>query len=62
MPNGIDIEQVRSAHLLRCGYDVLFAGRLIEHKNVDVLLDVFDEVVADNDATLCIVGDGPEPK
>nr|WP_269446042.1 hypothetical protein [Haloquadratum walsbyi] len=27
-----------------------------------MLLDVFDEVVADNDATLCIVGDGPEPK
>ena len=62
MPNGIDVEQVRSAHLLQWGYDVLSAGRLIEHNNVDVLLDVFDEVVADNDATLCIVGDGPEPK
>jgi len=29
---------------------------------VDVLLDVFYGVVADRDATLCIVEDGPEPE
>ena len=39
---------------------MLFAGRLIEHKNVDLLLEAFDRVAADNDATLGIVGDGPE--
>jgi glycosyltransferase involved in cell wall biosynthesis len=39
---------------------VLFAGRLIEHKNVDLLLEAFDAVAADHDATLGIVGDGPE--
>jgi len=39
---------------------VLFAGRLIEHKNVDVLLDAFDAVANDHDTTLGIVGDGPE--
>jgi glycosyltransferase involved in cell wall biosynthesis len=60
VPNGIDVEQVRSAPLPERGYDVLFAGRLIEHKNVDVLLDAFDEVGADHDATLGIIGDGPE--
>jgi glycosyltransferase involved in cell wall biosynthesis len=39
---------------------VLFAGRLIEHKNVDFLLDAFDEVADAHDVTLGIVGDGPE--
>ncbi|WP_058997613.1 glycosyltransferase family 4 protein [Haloarcula sp. CBA1127] len=60
VPNGIDVKQVRSAPLPEQGYDVLFAGRLIEHKNVDVLLNAFDEVASEHDATLGIVGDGPE--
>ncbi|SEO83522.1 Glycosyltransferase involved in cell wall bisynthesis [Halorientalis persicus] len=63
VPNGLDTEQVRSAPLPNDpaeGYDVLFAGRLIEHKNVDVLLDAFDSVATRHDATLGIVGDGPE--
>ncbi|WP_434522779.1 glycosyltransferase family 4 protein [Halorubrum sp. AS12] len=60
VPNGIDVEQVRAAPLPDRGYDVLFAGRLIEHKNVDVLLEAFDAVAAEHDATLGIIGDGPE--
>jgi glycosyltransferase involved in cell wall biosynthesis len=38
---------------------VLYAGRLIEDKNVALLLDAFDRVAAECDATLGIVGDGP---
>ena len=64
VPNGIDVEQVRTAPLPGDdgdgGYDVLFAGRLIEHKNVDVLLEAFDAVAAKHDATLGVIGDGPE--
>jgi glycosyltransferase involved in cell wall biosynthesis len=60
IPNGIDVEQIRTAPLPDRGYDVCFAGRLIEHKNVDLLLKAFDRVAADYDATLGIVGDGPE--
>lgn len=60
VPNGIDVEQVRTAPLPEGGYDVLFAGRLIEHKNVDVLLAAFDAVAGEHDVTLGIVGDGPE--
>jgi len=37
VPNRIDTEQIRTARPDE-GYDVLFAGRLIEHKNVDLLL------------------------
>ncbi|WP_324666132.1 glycosyltransferase family 4 protein [Haloarcula sediminis] len=60
VPNGIDVKQVRSAPLPTQGYDILFAGRLIEHKNVDYLLDAFDEVADTHDLTLGIVGEGPE--
>lgn len=60
VPNGIDTEQIRTAPLPEQGYNVLFAGRLIEHKNVDVLLEAFDAVADDHDATLGIIGDGPE--
>ena len=60
IPNGIDVEQIRTAPLPDRGYDVLFAGRLIEHKNVHLLLEAFDRVAADTDVTLGIVGDGPE--
>ncbi|WP_144905934.1 glycosyltransferase family 4 protein [Halobellus captivus] len=60
IPNGIDTEQIQDAPLPEQGYDVLFAGRLIEHKNVDLLLEAFDAVAEDHDVTLGIVGDGPE--
>ncbi|ESP89999.1 glycosyltransferase family 4 protein [Candidatus Halobonum tyrrellensis] len=68
VPNGIDVDQIRSAPLPDTshrrdgepGFDVLFAGRLIADKRVDVLLDAFDRVAEAHDATLGIVGEGPE--
>lgn len=60
VPNGIDTQQIRSAPRPDEGYDVLFAGRLIEHKNVDLLLDAFDRVSDERDVTLGVIGDGPE--
>jgi glycosyltransferase involved in cell wall biosynthesis len=62
VPNGIDVERIRGATLPEgvTGYDVLFAGRLTRNKNVSLLLDAFDRVAAGHDATLGIVGDGPE--
>ncbi|WP_017342125.1 glycosyltransferase family 4 protein [Halorubrum sp. T3] len=60
IPNGIDVEQVRTAPLPDREYDVLFAGRLIEHKNVDILLEAFDAIADTRDVTLGIIGDGPE--
>jgi glycosyltransferase involved in cell wall biosynthesis len=59
VPNGIDFERIRSAAPADDGFDVLFAGRLIDDKNVDLLLAAFDRV-ADADVTLGVVGDGPE--
>ncbi|QCJ45967.1 glycosyltransferase family 4 protein [Haloprofundus sp. MHR1] len=64
VPNGIDISQIDDAPLPRDNgqdsYDVLFAGRLISDKNVSLLLDAFDSIADHYDATLGIIGDGPE--
>ncbi|WP_101297043.1 glycosyltransferase family 4 protein [Halegenticoccus soli] len=64
VPTGMDAEQVRKAPFPEENdqehYDVLFAGRLIEHKNVDLLLDAFDSIADRHDATLGVIGDGPE--
>jgi Glycosyltransferase len=60
VPNGIDVDQIQQAPRPQIGYDILFAGRLIEHKNVDLLLDAFDAIADTHDVTLGIIGDGPE--
>lgn len=61
VPNGIDFDQINSTQPAENGYDVLYAGRLIEDKNVDILLDAFDRAATYNpELTLGIIGDGPE--
>jgi len=64
VPNGIDVDRIQSAPLYEThghdAYDVLFAGRLIEDKHVALLLAAFNEVADRSDATLGIIGDGPE--
>lgn len=64
IPNGIDVKKIRTAPLPEENgyesYDVLFAGRLIEDKNVALLLGAFDTIAERHDATLGIIGDGPE--
>lgn len=62
VPNGIAIDQIQNAPLPDAGeqFDILFAGRLIADKNVALLLEAFDAVASDHDATLGIIGEGPE--
>lgn len=60
VPNGIDVEQIENASLPNKSYDVLFAGRLIDHKRVDILLESFDTLAKEYDITLGVIGDGPE--
>ncbi|RQG89705.1 glycosyltransferase family 4 protein [Natrarchaeobius chitinivorans] len=61
VPNGIDIDQIETTRPVDDGFTVLYAGRLIENKNVDLLLEAFDRVAnAYPNATLGIIGDGPE--
>lgn len=62
VPNGIAIDQIQNAPLPDAGeqFDILFAGRLIADKNVALLLEAFDAVASNHDATLGIIGEGPE--
>jgi glycosyltransferase involved in cell wall biosynthesis len=76
IPNGIDLKRISQIEP-ECGltsvdsqassgfdgkiYDVIFAGRLIKEKNVDVLLKSVSLLRVDfPDIKCCIVGDGPE--
>lgn len=60
IPNGVDFDRIRSVEPATPGYDILYAGRLIPDKHVDLLLDAFDNVASEYDVTLGIIGDGPE--
>jgi glycosyltransferase involved in cell wall biosynthesis len=57
VPNGVDVDRVRSVAPAADGHDVLFAGRLAPDKNVDLLVRAFDRL--DAAGTLGIVGAGP---
>jgi len=62
VPNGVDCDGIESIPAGDADWDVLYVGRLSEHKNVDLLL----EAVANASETLgkpitCgVIGDGPE--
>ncbi|WP_222912786.1 glycosyltransferase family 4 protein [Natrinema sp. SYSU A 869] len=61
VPNGIDVNQIESTEPTSDGFTVLYAGRLIKDKHVDLLLEAFDKIAHTvPDATLGIIGDGPE--
>jgi len=57
--NGVDFNRIRNTPPAENGFDVLFAGRLIEDKRVDILLKAFNQSTPIG-ATLGIIGDGPE--
>ena len=60
IPNGVDVELIRSTPPAEDGFDVLFVGRLIPEKNADLLLEAFDQVADEYDVTLGVIGDGTE--
>lgn len=70
IPNGIDLKRISRIEsegerefleLERKRYDIIFAGRLIKEKNVDLLIKAVALLKVDfPDIRCCIVGDGPE--
>ena len=60
--NGVDYDGLQSVPATDGSWDIVYFGRLAEHKNVDVLLDVVAETTTrlDRPVEACIVGDGPE--
>ena len=61
IPNGIDTSRIAAVDPAAEGSDVIFTGRLIREKNVDVLLRALVPVREEiPDLRALIVGDGPE--
>ena len=61
IPNGIDFKRIQKVSGKDEEYDVIFVGRLIKEKNVDLLLRAV-EIVKNNipDLKVLIIGKGPE--
>jgi glycosyltransferase involved in cell wall biosynthesis len=61
VPNGIDLSTIRSACPDAEITDLVAVGRLLDHKRVDMLLDVVALLHARGTPVTCrIIGDGPE--
>jgi glycosyltransferase involved in cell wall biosynthesis len=61
VPNGIDWQEINRVHASALQSDIIYVGRLVEHKNVDLLIRALEIVKADiPDVKALIVGDGPE--
>ena len=61
IPNGVDCDQIAAipAHPDRC--DIIFAGRLVKEKNLDILIKAVRIIQKNRPNVICrIVGDGPE--
>lgn len=61
IPNGIDCDHINAIPPSLFKSDIIFAGRLIREKNVNLIIDVVD--ILHNqipDIKVVIVGDGPE--
>lgn len=61
VPNGIDLEGIQSTHPDDVPVDLVTVGRLLPHKNVDILLDTVALLHALGLPVTCrIIGDGPQ--
>jgi glycosyltransferase involved in cell wall biosynthesis len=61
IPNGIDFNHITEIKASNEGSDLIFAGRLIKEKNVDILINSISRVKEKFPDIRClIVGDGPE--
>lgn len=63
VPNGIDTQEIKNIKPSKVKSDVMYAGRLLNHKNVDVLIQAISKVKTTHPKVKCIiVGNGPEEK
>ena len=61
VPNGVDLEKIDSVEAGELTYDVFYAGRLSEHKRVDLLIEAVSLAREEIPDIRCsIIGDGPE--
>jgi len=61
VPNGVDFYKIKSVKPSEEEFDVIYIGRLLPHKNVDVLLKAVAILKKEFPNVKCgIIGDGPE--
>jgi glycosyltransferase involved in cell wall biosynthesis len=61
VPLGVDIDRIKKVSRAERQSDVIFAGRLLRHKNVDLLIAAVALIRTDRPHLRClIVGEGPE--
>lgn len=61
IPSGVDIQSIDEIARDERSYDLVTVGRLIEHKRVDVILELVAVLRQRGiPVTCCIIGDGPE--
>jgi len=61
VPNGIDFKKIRNIKAAGFDSDIIFVGRLIREKNVELLLKAAEIIREDiPDVRIVIIGDGPE--
>lgn len=61
VPNGVDVNAIKRIVPANKGFDIVFAGRLLKHKNAHLLIESIDILKKQNPKISClIVGEGPE--
>ncbi|WP_266082171.1 glycosyltransferase family 4 protein [Haladaptatus caseinilyticus] len=60
VPDGIDFDKIQSIPSADQSFDVVYAGRLLPHKNVDKLIQAVDTLNRSGSVTCAIIGDGPQ--
>jgi len=61
VPNGVDFYQLQEIDPAQKEWDLIYVGRLSEHKNVGLLLDTVQRLASSNvSVRTAIIGDGPE--
>jgi len=61
IPNGVDQKKIKSISPSNEPSDIIFVGRLIREKHIDILIQAFHVILSENpNCCLLIIGDGPE--
>lgn len=61
VPNGVDFYRIQDVKSHEEEFDIVYVGRLISHKNVDILLKAISLIREEiKDVRAAIIGDGPE--
>ncbi|MGE4395774.1 MAG: glycosyltransferase family 4 protein [Methanobacteriales archaeon] len=61
IPNGVDLKKIKKIKPSSLESDVIFAGRLLKHKNIDILIKAISILKKEYPDIKCIIiGEGPE--